>query len=157
MVLGHKVAGILIELQVEPKPFAVVGVGVNLNLRGLEFPGSLRNPGGSLRMFCGRRVNRVCFAISLLRSLSYFRAWQGQGAGALVEKYQRHCATIGRRVEARLPGGKVFQGVAEKVDAQGALGIRVDSPKEPDQLGRLVMLNAGEVEHLKLCPSDSSG
>ncbi len=45
---GRKLGGILVETVMEPAPFAVVGVGLNVNVRPHEFPDSIRELAVSL-------------------------------------------------------------------------------------------------------------
>lgn len=45
---GKKLAGILVEIAMSPQPMAVVGVGINVNLRQGELPPELRNTATSL-------------------------------------------------------------------------------------------------------------
>jgi len=45
---GKKLAGILVEIAMSPRPLAVVGVGINVNLRQGELPPELRNTATSL-------------------------------------------------------------------------------------------------------------
>ena len=45
---GKKLAGILVEISLLPRPFAIVGVGINVNLRKGELPAPLRDLATSL-------------------------------------------------------------------------------------------------------------
>ncbi|MEM9284107.1 MAG: biotin--[acetyl-CoA-carboxylase] ligase [Verrucomicrobiota bacterium] len=45
---GKKLAGILVETVLTPQPFAVVGIGLNVNLRTVELPAELQNTATSL-------------------------------------------------------------------------------------------------------------
>jgi BirA family biotin operon repressor/biotin-[acetyl-CoA-carboxylase] ligase len=64
-----KVAGILVETRVGKNPFAVVGVGLNVNQRRDDFPPEIRSRAVSLSMVSGKDWNRTELAATLLREL----------------------------------------------------------------------------------------
>lgn len=64
-----KVAGILVETRTGKTPFAVVGVGLNVNQRKGDFPPEIRNRAVSLSMVSGKDWNRTELAATLLREL----------------------------------------------------------------------------------------
>jgi len=68
---GRKTSGILMELQAEASrvAFAVLGIGVNLNVDPRTFPVEFRGAATSLSAFEGRRVDRVAFARLLYGTL----------------------------------------------------------------------------------------
>ena len=68
---GKKVAGVLVEMRVEPggSYYAIAGMGVNVNHAREDFPDELRETAGSIAMSLGRSVDRQAFAVALLRQL----------------------------------------------------------------------------------------
>lgn len=68
---GKKLAGVLVEMRVEPggSYCAVAGMGVNVNHAIDDFPDELRETAGSIAMSLGRSVDRQAFAAALLRAL----------------------------------------------------------------------------------------
>ena len=70
-VAGKKVAGVLVEMRVEPggSYCAIAGMGVNVNHTIADFPDELRKTAGSVAMSLGRSVDRHAFAVALLRQL----------------------------------------------------------------------------------------
>ena len=70
-VQGRKVAGVLVEMRVEPSGSycAIAGLGINVNHQIDDFPEELQATAGSLAMAAGRRVDRAAFTIALLRKL----------------------------------------------------------------------------------------
>jgi BirA family biotin operon repressor/biotin-[acetyl-CoA-carboxylase] ligase len=65
---GFKVAGVLVELRRERDAcLAVAGVGVNVNQA--QFPAQIQDTATSLRLVCGRTIDRTALAISLLEAL----------------------------------------------------------------------------------------
>lgn len=55
---GQKLAGILVEITLKPHPVAIVGIGINVNLRQNEFPPALRELATSLYEVAGCESNR---------------------------------------------------------------------------------------------------
>jgi len=55
--------------------------------------------------------------------------------------YRAACTTLGRQVVAELPGGGTVRGVAEDLDDQGRLLVRVGA--------ELTAVGAGDVVHLR--------
>jgi BirA family biotin operon repressor/biotin-[acetyl-CoA-carboxylase] ligase len=49
--------------------FAVAGIGINVNHQADDFPFEIRDAATSLAMASGRLVNRMGFAVALLRKL----------------------------------------------------------------------------------------
>src|SRR5947209_13849588 len=70
-VHGRKVAGVLVEMRAQEKAphLAIVGIGINLNQSGEDFPLELHDKAVSLAMALGRQVDRPRFAVALLRNL----------------------------------------------------------------------------------------
>src|SRR5438445_13050856 len=70
-VRGRKVAGVLVEMRAQEKAphLAIVGIGINLNQSGEDFPLELHDKAVSLAMALGRQVDRPRFAVALLRNL----------------------------------------------------------------------------------------
>ncbi len=55
---GKKLGGILIETSLEPNPVAVIGLGLNVNIKGDEFPHEIREIATSLYSHIGCESNR---------------------------------------------------------------------------------------------------
>jgi len=55
---GRKMAGILVETTLSPKPYAVIGIGLNVNLRLDDLPSELRQTSTSLYEVLGCESNR---------------------------------------------------------------------------------------------------
>lgn len=67
---GRKVAGILVETRMGKKPFAVVGIGLNVNQQKEDFPLELQDSATSLAIASGCLYNRNTMATSLLATLA---------------------------------------------------------------------------------------
>ena len=144
-----KLAGILAEAVVGPDPAAVVlGVGVNLTEPDLTDPdqGGLAGArAASLSTLLGRPVDLdevVPVLVDALRArlLGWEAAGGDAAAAGVVADYRRVCTTLGRHVRAVSPG-VVRGGVAVDLAADGSLVL--DGP------GGLVLVTAGDVEHLR--------
>ena len=119
---GRKIAGIL----VERGPGAVIGIGLNVNIRLDQFPDELRDSATSLRILTGARVDRSELARALIERLdAWYDAGRTHGPQAL---------------ESSLAGAERTLGT----DGRGLdpLGDRARSPRRsrpdarPDPLGR---------------------
>lgn len=134
---GLKLAGILIDSQVEgDKPsYAVVGIGLNVNLEARAYP-EIATLATSLRQALGREVPREVVLAALLNWLEelYLALQRGE---AVHEEWRRRLETLGRQVRVRF-GAEVEEGLAEDVDSDASLILR-----RPD--GSRVVIAAGEV------------
>jgi BirA family biotin operon repressor/biotin-[acetyl-CoA-carboxylase] ligase len=137
LVEGRKVAGILIEsaMDTEGRPFAVVGMGLNVNQD--EFPPELEGRAASLRQFARSKLDRVEIAAAILTELD--RNWEIAGAAfpTIVREAERRSALIGTWI-ALHTGAETVEGVAEGLDENGQLLLRT-------QNGELRCMTAGEV------------
>ncbi|HEY3902122.1 MAG TPA: biotin--[acetyl-CoA-carboxylase] ligase [Chthoniobacter sp.] len=136
---GKKVAGILAESGVDTagQPFAVVGIGVNVNHDLHDFPPELQGKASSLRMAIGRDVDRPAFAANLLREMD---ARLGQAASAfpeIIAEASRRSLLLGHWVQLQY-GRTMLEGRAESLDADGHLLLRGAD-------ATLTRLTAGEV------------
>ncbi len=68
---ARKLAGVLVEMRVEPAGgyAAIAGLGLNVNQLLEDFPAELQSTAGSLAIATGRKFNRTRLAIALLRQL----------------------------------------------------------------------------------------
>ncbi len=137
VVADRKFAGILIDADVQGDRVAqaILGIGLNVNLDVARFP-ELAGIATSLLAEAGRPFDRLMLLVELLAALehSYDRLVTGP---SLLPEWTAASATVGRRVEARTPAG-LEVGLAESVDAEGALWLRRDD-------GSSVRLVSGEV------------
>lgn len=67
---GRKIAGILVETRTGKNPFAVVGIGLNVNQRQQDFPPELQQIATSLALACGHCFDRNTLARLLLHALA---------------------------------------------------------------------------------------
>ena len=137
---GRKCAGILTEVEGEPDSVrhAILGIGVDVNLTGDEFPPDLRRLATSLRAEAGQLIDRPALAAQILRELD--RDYDRIGAGRfeeVAEEWEQLCTTLGRRIVVRV-GDRRIAGCAEALDPDGALRLRT-------QHGHLERVTGGDV------------
>jgi len=133
----RKLAGVLTETGVtgERLDFAVVGIGINVNVPPEVLPG-LAPDATSILAETGRRVSRAALLAALLAGVE--RRYEALRAGESPwREWSARLATLGRQVKATTSDGALV-GVAEAVDEEGALLLRT-----PD--GVLHRLAAGDV------------
>ena len=134
---GKKLAGVLTELGADggQLSYVVVGMGLNVNLEPAQLP-PVMSPPTSLLATLGRSVDRQVLLLSILSQIDGHYARMGTGwspHGA----WREHLDTLGKRVSVGDAEG-VVTGVAEDVDADGALLVRTED-------GTLHRMLAGDV------------
>jgi BirA family biotin operon repressor/biotin-[acetyl-CoA-carboxylase] ligase len=137
LVGGRKVSGILVESGVRGSSvdYAVIGIGVNVNFRVLDFP-EISPTATSLSDELGRKVSLPRLVRRLLVELEGY--YLGLVAGAsLYEEWRDSLVTLGKEVHVE-SSGAVQVGIAQSVDRDGSLLLRL-----PD--GSLSRIVAGEV------------
>ncbi len=138
VVGGAKVGGILTEIEVmgEQLAYGIVGIGLNVGLDPSQLPTDLVVRATSLANEIGRPVPRLPLLWSFLQALEgrYFVLKSGYSPHV---EWSEKLSTLGQRVTVS-GGSEVLQGVAEGVDSNGALLVRLAS-------GRLETVLAGDV------------
>ena len=123
LVNGRKVCGILIESSVRANivDYAIIGIGVNVNLRLSDFP-EIQSIATSLSAELGRGVSRLGVIQRLLVEME--RLYLAlQAGGSIYEEWRDSLVTLGRRVRVK-SGKTVCEGVAESVAGDGSLLLR---------------------------------
>ena len=137
LVNGRKVCGILIESDVQGNAvnYAIIGIGINANLRLADFP-EILPIAASLSDEMGRDVSRLSIIRCLLVETE--RVYLALSAGgSIYEEWRDSLVTLGRRVCVKT-GEAIYEGVAESVARDGSLLLR-----GPD--GSLTRIVAGDV------------
>ncbi len=123
LAAGRKVCGVLAEGLWLGDTLAAVILGIGINVR-TDFGGP--SDATSVEEACGCAMERA----ALLRDvLAHVDAWSAQvGAEALLAAWRARLGTLGRRVTVYpRDGSPPFEGVAEAVEADGALIVRLPS------------------------------
>ncbi len=137
LVNGRKVCGILIESDVrgEIVDYAIIGIGVNVNLRPSDFP-EISSTATSLSNELGKDVSRLSLIRHLLVEVERLYLALPTG-GSIFEEWRDSLVTLGRRVQVK-SGKTVYEGIAQSVARDGSLLLR-----QPD--GSLTKIVAGDV------------
>ena len=134
---GKKAVGILSEAHTDKhsEPFAIVGVGVNVNQQ--EFPPELSAIATSLRMEIGMKFDRRDLVVKIFQNLEETYHFLGAHFQEIVKEADRRSFLKGRwvRLEA---GDSVVEGIAGTLDPNGALQIQQAN-------GETVSVSSGEV------------
>ncbi len=137
---GRKAGGILVEHHTGPAgPQLVVGIGVNLDWRGVERSGE-SDAWISLAEISGHDVNRWAYLGDLLRGVDAWIRDLLRGTHRAVEAYTANCATLDREVRVTTPDGAVLSGTARQIAKDGSLVV--DLPNQG-----MVAVSAGDVVH----------
>ena len=138
---GNKIAGILSESagSGDPYPSLIVGVGMNVNTTC--FPPALGETATSLSAVCGQPIDRNALLRDFLISFSEgYEQIQQRRTFQLMQRVRAACGTLGQRVRIDAPG-RVFEGLAEAIEPDGALRLRVgDGTRRTIRVGEITAL-----------------
>ena len=127
---GLKTSGILMELSTEATKvdFAILGIGVNLNVERDELPDEFRERATSLRTHTKAEINRPEFARTLYGILEeVLDQHANSGFASLRPRYEERFAMRGREVRIRELDGSELHGTAVAISEEGALEVeRID-------------------------------
>ncbi|HEY40621.1 MAG TPA: biotin--[acetyl-CoA-carboxylase] ligase [Dehalococcoidia bacterium] len=139
LIRGKKVCGILIESDVRADRVnqAIIGIGINVNLDVDTLP-EIQSIATSLSHELGREVSRLSLVRQLLEELESYYLESSSG-DTVYEQWQKRLITLGKKVRAASATGKtVLEGIAESVDRDGSLWLRLED-------GSLTRVIAGDV------------
>ncbi|MEX2606175.1 MAG: biotin--[acetyl-CoA-carboxylase] ligase [Kiritimatiellia bacterium] len=141
LIRGRKVCGILCEMSVDMEgiQYAMLGIGMNVNTPGEQFPRELWEIACSLASETGRSWRRSQVLTDVLRQMETLveQSWDGDTSG-ILSGWREGAVTPGQHVHVEMGNGTILQGTAEDVNDQGALLVR-------DEAGVLHILYSGEV------------
>lgn len=145
LVRGRKTSGILMESSTEGAriAFAVLGIGVNLNVDRELFPDDFRTLATSLASELGQPVDRAAFTRALFLALE--RELDAHAAGgfeSIRPRFEGYFRMAGTRVAVDELAGRRIEGRARGIAANGALEIEVESG---ERSGEIVQVLAGDV------------
>jgi BirA family transcriptional regulator, biotin operon repressor / biotin---[acetyl-CoA-carboxylase] ligase len=90
LIDGRKVAGILVETRPGKNPFAVIGIGLNVNHAPGDFPGELKDRVTSLALVAGSHFDRNTVAASLIKELGNTERLMLQAPDDLLAAWKHH-------------------------------------------------------------------
>ncbi len=137
LLSGKKLGGVLTELGLcgEQLDYTVVGMGLNVDLDLSALP-DLMAPATSLLAEIGRPVARRDILVTFLQHVETHYDALATGWSPHIA-WRAHLATLGEHVRVGTPE-EIIVGLAEDVDADGALLVRTDE-------GQLRTIVAGDV------------
>ena len=140
VVNGHKVCGILTEMNTEVDyiNYVVIGIGINVNQK--EFPEEIREIAGSLCLEAGKQIGRAALIAAIMEELEriYEIFQKTEDLSGLYKEYNQICVNCGRKIRVLEPGHE-YTGVAEGINQDGELMV------VRDDTGEKVSVYAGEV------------
>ncbi len=123
LIDGRKICGILTEMRTRADRvhFIIAGIGVNINMRKLDFPREIRETATSLRIWTDCEIDRLDVAIRLFENLErWYRIFLSGGEAAIREKWLHYADIIGKRIEVVF-GKTIQRGTVTGLDETGAL------------------------------------
>ncbi len=143
----RKLGGILSEVVplADGGSAVLVGVGINVTQRADELPvPSATSLGLAGARLADRESVLVATVTALAEIADRFAAADGNpAASGLADEVASACVTLGRDVHVELPGDRVLDGRAERLDGSGALVVRAGDGAEHTVLAGDVLLVRG--------------
>jgi BirA family transcriptional regulator, biotin operon repressor / biotin---[acetyl-CoA-carboxylase] ligase len=128
IVSDKKMGGILTELKLRKGiTHAVVGIGINVNIDADQFPGDIRETATSVKIEKGTTVEREDIITAILNEVDrWYTLLQNNGKNLLLEEWKRLTSTLGKKIMVVI-GNRTLYGVAESIDGEGRLVLRLAS------------------------------
>jgi BirA family biotin operon repressor/biotin-[acetyl-CoA-carboxylase] ligase len=140
----QKLAGILIELQgdMDGPSAAVIGIGLNLRLPEAMLR-AIDQPATDLYRLLGKAVTPDDVLSALLRHLAdVLQVFEQSGFEELRAEWTSHHAYHGQPVCMVMPDGRIIEGIAEGIAADGALQVRTAEGVQRFTAGEISMRGA---------------
>ncbi len=145
ILFGNKKAGgILTEMKADMDRihYIALGIGLNVNLDVSTLPQDVAARATSIKESLGMEFDRLVLIGRILEELEHwYKILQKRGKSFILDEWKLMDSTIGKKIKA-FSGGRELSGIAEGIDDEGALLIRLQS-------GHIEKLNAGDVTILK--------
>lgn len=137
LIHGRKAAGILVESGPLPDGRLWLAVGIGINLA--HAPQDVERPAVAFAEFMAGPPPTPRAALEVLaQAFERWRlAWEGEGFAPIAKGWTERAHGLGQPCEARLPN-QTLRGVAEGLDLDGALRLRLDD-------GAVLRITAGDV------------
>ncbi len=128
LVHGKKICGVLVETNITgiKVKFALLGIGLNANLDPEKsLPEKLRSVSTSLQneLNCGVQLEDLLRRLLEKMEITY-DGFLARGSNSIVEQWKKYTSFLGKDAQV-LDGNTVMSGVAENVDKDGALILRL--------------------------------
>ena len=126
LIRGKKVAGILSEMGAEKDKvnFAIVGIGINVNLDKKDIPLELIDKATSIKIESNSLIDRTNLICRIIENLEeWYNLFERKGINDIIKEWKRLAITIGRDVKVQ-SGNSFVEGRAVDIDDNGALLIK---------------------------------
>ncbi len=144
MVCGKKIGGILTELKSgHGRIYCVVmGVGININSRLMDFPEELSSRVTSVKEETGKYFSRSIIIAEILNELErWYGNLQSGDRLPLLKEWKKLSSTLGNKVRVTL-GSEILSGYAEDINERGMLILKLAS-------GKRRIISAGDLTELR--------
>lgn len=137
LIKGKKVSGILTQsaLKKQYVDWAVIGIGINVNFDPNSYP-EIAYSATSISNELGREFSELKILLHLLYEIETYYTSLLKGH-PIHEEWQSRLETLGKHVRVKTEKD-ILEGLAESVDADGALLLRLEN-------GILMCITAGDV------------
>jgi BirA family biotin operon repressor/biotin-[acetyl-CoA-carboxylase] ligase len=122
-----KIAGILTEIRADMDriSYAVIGIGINVNLSEKDMPEEIRKTATSILIETGNTFPRTELAAALIKEIDrWYGLLLGGGKDGITGRWLELSSTIGRHVRVAV-GDRIFEGTADGIDGEGLLIVRM--------------------------------
>ena len=144
MVSDKKVGGILTEVRSESGRIktAIIGLGINVNINGNDFPAEIRDIATSLKEESGIYYSRTDIIVRILKEFElWYQSFSQNGKAPVIKKWRELSSTSGKMVRVAT-AIETFSGLAEDIDDEGRLILRLPS-------GDIKKISSGDVTLLR--------
>jgi len=148
LVKGKKICGILGESKVSRNntDFAVIGIGVNVNLNKEDFPEDFRDLSTSLKIETGRQFCRSSLLTTLMQRFAvHYGSFLSKGFEYLKDQWLLHNVTIGKTVRITRSDTEQVTGKALNINQNGALTVRLSDGTVEDFMAGDVSIGTGNL------------
>jgi BirA family biotin operon repressor/biotin-[acetyl-CoA-carboxylase] ligase len=141
-----KIGGILTEIRADMDriSYAVIGIGINVNISAEDLPEEIRNIGTSIFIESRKTFSRTILAAAIIQEFdSGYIQLLTNGKKGITDKWIELSSTIGKHVRVAV-GNRVFEGLAEGIDDNGLLIVKLaDASVSKFSAGDVTMGGAG--------------
>ncbi|MFD0867814.1 biotin--protein ligase [Chlamydia abortus] len=141
LVDGLKVSGILLESSGEDDRlnYVVAGIGISVNMEADDFPEELDGKATSLRIVCGRPLDRIQIIRRFLEKFEeLYLLYLQQGFSPIRTLWEALTISLNRPLRVKTYNGWV-EGTAESIDDNGALTVKTRD-------GETMKLYSGDIQ-----------
>lgn len=129
IITCKKLGGILTEMKTDPdgQISAIIGIGINVNVDMDVFPPDVRKIATSVKNETGIPYSRTEIIVEILNEIDkWYRILKGRDRKTLLSEWCKLTSTLGREVKVTV-GKETFTGLAESIDNEGMLILRLPS------------------------------